>query len=56
LVAELRQAGLSQRAIAAAVHAHRATVAKDLQVAGVPRPAMIYGRDGRRTRGPSPGA
>ena len=51
---QLRQEGLSTRAIAMALNVHRATVTRD--VAGVPAPELVFGLDGRRTRGPRPAA
>jgi DNA invertase Pin-like site-specific DNA recombinase len=53
LAAELREMGMSTRAIALAVRADRGTVQRDLRSAGVARPPMIHGLDGRSTRGPS---
>lgn len=54
--AELRSSGMSLRGISALVGANRATVARDLERLGVPRPERIAGLDGRLTRGPRPPA
>jgi DNA-binding CsgD family transcriptional regulator len=53
-VAELRAQGMSVRAIAWSLGCNRATVSADLRRLAVPRPSLITGLDGRRTRGPSP--
>lgn len=49
--AELRQAGLSTRAIASALASHRNTIVSDLRLLGVQPPSgEVVGLDGRVTR------